>query len=227
MKKLFAALVSIVAALAAAAQTTSQNATTLNPTTPTITFDRLWEASTPQEYLFTVKSGGTATYLSRNPTRAPEDGSEKDPDYTLDFTLSARNRDKIFKLAQEANYFNGNFDFTKHAVANTGRKTLTYADPSRHFQTVFNHSENKPVQELAHLFLAISNTIEFGRKLQFKYKYDKLGLESELQGMEMAAEGGNLAEVQLIAPTLQKIADDSSVLNIARKRAKHLLDMGK
>ena len=220
MKTLFAILV--VLTIGASAQNPPAN-----PAMPTITFDRLWEASTPQEYVFTVKSGGTATYLSRNPTRAPEDGSEKDPDYQLEFTMSARNREKVFKLAEQANYFNGNFAFTKHPVASTGRKTLTYADPSRHFQTVFDYSETKPIQELAHLFLAISNTIEYGRKLQFKYKYDKLGLESELQGMEMASEGGNLAEIQLIAPTLQKIADDSSVLNIARKRAKHLLETGK
>ncbi|HEX2329855.1 MAG TPA: hypothetical protein VHN74_14100 [Candidatus Angelobacter sp.] len=222
MTKFLAILVSFFSVLAALAQSAPGI-----PAIPTITFDRLWEASTPQEYTFTVKSGGTATYVSRNPTRAPEDGSEKDPDYQLEFTLSPNTRDKIFKLAQEANYFDGNFDFTKHAVASTGRKTLSYADQSRHFQTVFNHSENKPVQELAQLFLAISNTIESGRKLQFKHKYDKLGLESELQGMETAAEGGNLAEIQLIAPTLQKIADDSSVLNIARKRAKHLLGMKK
>ena len=222
MKTLSAILTGLILSVAALAQNPPEN-----PTLPTITFDRLWEAATPQEYIFTVKSGGTATYVSRNPTRAPEDGSEKDPDYTLDFTLSARNRDKVFKLAEQANYFDGNFAFTKHAVASTGRKTVTYADQSRHFQTVFDYSENKPVEELAHLFLAISNTVESGRKLQFKYKYDKLGLESELQAMETAAEGGNLAEIQLIAPLLQKIAADSSVLNIARKRARHLLDIGK
>jgi len=222
MKTFLAILMSFVFGLAALAQDGPASATI-----PTITFDRLWEAATPQEYVFTVKSGGTATYVSRNPTRAPEDGSEKDPDYQIEFTLSANNRDKIFKLAEQANYFVGNFDFTKHAVANTGRKTLSYADPTRHFQTVLNHSESKPVQELANLFLAISNTIESGRKLQFKYKYDKLGLESELQGMEMTAESGNLAEIQLIAPMLQKIADDTSVLNIARKRAKHLLEIRK
>jgi hypothetical protein len=76
---------------------------------------------------------------------------------------------------------------------------------------------------LAHLFGGISNTIEFGRKLEFKHKYDKLGLEGELKAMENAVENHNLAELQLIAPTLQSIADDSSVMNIARARARRLL----
>ena len=36
-------------------------------------------------------------------------------------------------------------------------------------------------------------------------------------------ENHNLAELQVIAPALQSIADDSSVMNIARQRAKRLL----
>ena len=108
-------------------------------------------------------------------------------------------------------------------MANTGEKTLTYADQTRHFQTTYNHSENKAIQQLTAFFQGISSTIEFGRKLQFKHKYDKLGLEDELKAMEDAADSHNLNEIQIIAPTLKSIADDDSVLNIARRRARHLL----
>jgi hypothetical protein len=214
---------------------------TLHPTIPTVTFDSIWEASTPQEYTITVRSDGPSTYLSRNPygqvqqedkrsdkrwegtEKAAAPSQEKDPDFHIEFTISPGTAQRIFKDAEQANYFNGSFDFTKHAVANTGRKTLTYADPSRYFQTTFNLSENKAVADLARLFLGISNTVEFGRKLEFKHKYDKLGLESDLKAMEDAMEYHNLAELQLISPTLQSIAEDVSVLNIARTRAKHLL----
>ena len=94
-------------------------------------------------------------------------------------------------------------------MANTGHKTLTYADPVRYFETTFNFSDHKAVDDLARLFQAISNTIEFGRKLEFKHKYDKLGLEGDLKAMEDAMECHNLAELQVIAPTLRSIADDS------------------
>jgi len=40
--------------------------------------------------------------------------------------------------------------------------------------------------------------------------------------MENADEGHNLAELKIIAPTLESIAEDSTVLNIARQRAKKL-----
>ena len=73
----------------------------------------------------------------------------------------------------------------------------------------------------------ISTTIEHGRKLQFLHRFDKLGLEDELKGMENAVENHNLAELQIIAPTLKSIADDTTVLNIARQRAKRLLAKAK
>lgn len=41
----------------------------VNPIEPTITFDLLWEAATPQNYTITVASSGKAKYVSRNPTR--------------------------------------------------------------------------------------------------------------------------------------------------------------
>ena len=193
-----------------------------NPAVPTITYDRVWEAYTPQEVTFTVESTGPARYLSRNPFKTP-DQRETDPDFTLEFTMSAATRDKIFRDAKEANYFHGDFTFKKHAVSSTGKKSLTYADQSRHFETTYDYSENKAIEEITNIFQGISNTIEHGRKLQYLRRFDRLGLEEELKGMESLAENGYLAEVQLIAPTLESIANDPAILNIARQRARRLL----
>lgn len=198
-----------------------------NPAVATVSYDCLWEAATPQEFTITVKADGPTTYLSRNPVAPKDPNAAQDPDYQLEFTMSDANRNKIFRLAQQANYFNGNFEYTKHQMANTGKKTLTYSDPSRHFQTVYNYSDSKPIQELNDLFQGISITLEHGRKLAFKHKYDKLGLEAELKSTEDAAQSRYLVEVQVIAPVLQSIADDPTVLNIARQRAKRLLAKAK
>ena len=194
------------------------------PPEPTITFDRYWEDATPQDFTITLKSSGEASYVSRDPTRVDKDSASPDPDYTMEFTMSPANRDRAFTLAKQANYFQGNFDF-KHKVANTGKKTLTYADPIRHFQTTYNFSENKNIDEITKLFMGISSTIEHGRKLQFLRRFDKLSLDTELKGMEEMAQTGYLLEIQIIAPTLQNIVNDTSVLNMARQRAKHLLAM--
>jgi hypothetical protein len=193
-----------------------------NPTLPTITFDRVWEAYKPQNVTITVQATGPARYISRNPF-TPPDQTGADPDYTLDFTLSSRNQKKLFDDARAANYFNGDFGYKKHVVASTGKKTLTYSDPVRHFSTTYDYSENKAIQEITNLFSGIANTIEHGRKLVYLHRFDKLGLEDELKAMEDAAQSHNLAELHVIAPTLKSIADDATVLNIARQRAKRLL----
>jgi hypothetical protein len=197
-----------------------------NPAIPVVTFNCLWEAATPQNYTVTVHSTGTARYVSNNPARPAED-KDADPEYSIEFFMSAPNRTKVFALAQQAGYFNGEFDYKKHTLANTGRKTLTYADLSRNFQTTFNWSENMAIDQLTRLFTGISSTIEHGRKLAFLHRYDKLGLEDELKGMENEAKSGYLAELQIIGPTLESIASDASVLNIARARAGRLLELSR
>ena len=197
-----------------------------NPAIPTVTFNCLWEAATPQDYTITVRSTATARYVSTNPLRSVEDRAEN-PDYDMEFTLSTPGAAKVFALATQAKYFDGDFDYKKHAVADTGKKTLTYADMVRHFQTTYSWSENPAIDQLSRFFQGLSSTIESGRKLQFLHRFDKLGLEAQLKAMEDEAQNGYLAELQVIAPVLQSIASDASVMNIARQRARRLLELGK
>src|SRR5438309_11540380 len=100
-----AGLILFLLALTAALALLGQNAQQ-NPVLPTITFDRVWEAYTPQNVTITVQATGPAKYVSRNPF-TPPDQTGADPDYLLDFTLSSRNQEKLFRDAREANYFNG------------------------------------------------------------------------------------------------------------------------
>jgi hypothetical protein len=191
--------------------------------TPSITFERIWEDFTPQSVTITVSANGAAKYASRTPGKNNDDADE----FHTEFTMSQDRCDKLFRYAAEANYFQGDFTFKKHAVASTGKKTLTYVDASRHFNTTYDYSEHKAIQEITSIFMGLSNTIEHGRKLQFLRRFDKLGLESELKVMEDAAESHNLVEIQLIAPTLESIAEDHAILNIARQRAHRLLAKAK
>jgi hypothetical protein len=198
-----------------------------NPDIPTIKFECVWEAAMPQDYVIVAKNLGGATYLSRNPTlsNAPQGTTPFLPDYYIAFTLSPFNLSRIFKLTQQANYFNGDFDYKKHRMANTGTKTLTYADPARHFETAYNWSENNAIDQLTRIFEGISNTLEHGRKLEYLHRYDRLGLEAELKAMEDAAQSHFLEEIQAIRPALESIAGDSAVMNIARQRARRLLNL--
>ncbi len=190
---------------------------------PVITFDLYWEAATPQNFTITMDMNGKSHYVSRSPTRPPEGSDEPEPNYELDFTMSSANCRRILQLAKELNYFNGNFDYTQHKIANTGKKTLTYADSSQSFHTTYNFSENKAVEEITQIFQGISNTVEHGRKLQFMRRFDKLALASELQAMEGMLQSHYLAELQIIAPILKNISNDPNLMHLARQSASRLL----
>ena len=202
-----------------ALQNGSQNSTAA----PSITFDRLWEQ------FHATERDADGRGKRRWKIQVAESGKNRDDvdDFQTDFTVSPGCRDKLFRYAKEANYFDGDFTFKRHVVASTGKKTLSYSDPARHFSTTYDYSENRAIQEITNILSGISNTIEHGRKLVFLHRFDKLGLEDELKAMEDAAESHNLAEVQIIASTLKSIADDTTVLNIARQRAKKLLAKAK
>ena len=194
-----------------------------NTTVPTVTFDVFWEQATPQQYTISVQATGETRYLSRNPTKPPDENGVQGDDYETHFTMSAGTRDKIFSLTEQASYFNGDFDYKKHTIANTGKKTLTYTDPARRFLTTYNWSENPAVDQLTRTFQGISTVIEHGRKIRFLHRFDKLGLESELKAMEEQFAGHYLTELQAISPTLEDVANDPAILHIARERAKRLL----
>jgi hypothetical protein len=194
-----------------------------NSVVPTVIFDVVWEPATPQQYTITVQATGETRYISRNPTKPADENGIQGEDYETHFAMSAGGREKIFRLCEQARYFNGDFDYKKHAVANTGKKTLSYADSNQRFATTYNWSENAAVDQLTRMFQGISNVIEHGRRIQFLRRFDKLGLEAELKAMEDQSAGHFLNELQVIAPTLESIANDPAVLNIARQRAKRLL----
>jgi len=81
------------------------------------------------------------------------------------------------------------------------------------------------VQQLTTLFQSVASTMEFGRRLTYFHRYQKLALDDELKRMEDQAKRGELAELQAVSPVLQDIYDDNSVINVVRARARRIMDM--
>jgi hypothetical protein len=190
----------------------------------TITFTLDFPGSAPDHYSITVEASGHAAYLSGG---KPNAGSDADSDsgepFHYEFTISDSNRTRIFDLASRARYFTGDINYSKHAVASTGSKTLSYKDQQRTTHAAYNYTTNQPVQQLTTIFQNISTTLEFARRLQFEHKYQKLALDEELKRMEEAARQNSLEEVQAVAPILKQILADPSVINVTRARAERLL----
>ena len=77
------------------------------------------------------------------------------------------------------------------------------------------------------LFQNVAATLEYGRRIAYFHRYQKLALDDELKRMEAQARSNELSELQAVQPILQEVFDDTSVINVVRARAKRLVEMGK
>ena len=188
------------------------------PTLPTVGFSCDFPGSDPAHYVISVSSDGHGNYSS-NGKLNPD--SESDQSFTLQFTAPQPTVTRIFDLAQKAHYFEGNIDAKRKNIASTGEKTLSYVDGKKSTSASYNYSTVPAVQELTTVFQNLSSMLEFGRRLEYDLRYQKLAIDEELQRMQEALTAPSDAAV--VAPILEKIVNDSSVLNGARARAQRLL----
>jgi len=193
------------------------------PSTAVVTFTLDFPGSDPPHYTIAIDAGGHGSYESTVP--AEEDASEQT--YRTEFEVSAVNRDRIFEWAKQAQYFAGKIDSGKRNLAFTGTKMLSYQDGQRSFTARYNYSALDPVRQLTALLQSVASTLDYGRRLTYYHHYQKLALDDELKHMEVQARNNELSEIQAVAPVLQEIIEDASVINVVRARAKELLATGK
>lgn len=191
------------------------------PDQPVVTFTLDFPGSQPEHYSLRIQSDGTARYESSG--RLSPDSEEADS-FDLDFTASAETRQRIFELAAKAGYFQKDLDSHHKNIAFTGKKTLTYKDAKRKGESTYNYTSQSAAQELTGLFQNLSSTLEFGRRLHYDHRYQKLALDEELKRMEEMTRTSPPVELTAIAPILQRIMGDSTVMNVTRARAQRLLE---
>jgi len=199
------------------------NAQTSASVKPTVTFTLDFPASNPSHYSISIAQDGHGAYQSS----ARDSPDSADDSYESQFDISAANRDRIFALARQAEYFAGKIDSGNRKLAFTGTKTLSYEDDRRNNRAAFNYSAIAAVQQLTAFFQGLGSTLDYGRRLSYSHHYQKLALDEELKQMEAQAQNGELSEIGAIAPVLQEIYDDPSVINVVRARAQRLIEMGK
>ena len=187
---------------------------------PTVTFTLDFPGANPSHYEIVVNTDGKGSYSSNG--QLSRDSEPTDP-AALEFTISENIRAQIFDLAKKAHYFDGKIDSGRKNLANTGNKTLIYKDASHSSQATYNYSPVQSVQDLTAIFQGLSTTLEFGRRLTWFRKYQKLALDEDLKRMEQMQREKNLGDLHAISDVLKSIADDASVMNVSRARALRLL----
>jgi hypothetical protein len=139
------------------------------------------------------------------------------------FTISTATASRIFALTHKLNNFNIPCASKAKNIADTGKKTLTYAGPDGTSSCTYNYSEDKDVQTLTSLFQGIVETLDEGRELARLHRYDRLGLDGALAELAQQVSDGHALELGSIADTLRSIAADTEVMQRVQARAKVLL----
>jgi hypothetical protein len=213
--------IGILALLGLGAPARSQQTSSSSNRAPaTVTFMLDFPHSNPEHYSISIDQSGRARYECS--AQVAQDSEPQS--YQTEFDLSAGSREKIFAWAKQAQFFSRDVDSKNGKLAFTGTKVLSYRDGQHAYTARYNYSTLAPVKELTVFFQDLAATLEFGHRLAYDHRYEKLALDSELKQMESQAKNGELKEIQSVAPVLQEIVADPSVLNGVRARAKELLE---
>jgi hypothetical protein len=200
-----------------------QTANASAASTAMVTFTLDFPESNPAHYSIAVDATGHARYEC---VGTIAEDSEEQP-YRVEFQASAGSREKIFDWAKRAQYFAGKIDSGNNKLAFTGTKLLSFQDGQRSNTARYNYSNLSAVQQLTELFQRMGGTLDYGRRLSYYHRYQKLALDDELKRMETQARNNELDEIRGVTPVLQEIFEDASVINVVRARAKELIEMGK
>ena len=185
-----------------------------------LSFTLDFPGANPSHYEIVIAKDGHGSYTSNGKFDEKSDPADPAP---FEFVVSENIRTQVFDLAKRAHYFTGKVDSGLKNIANTGAKTLAYKDAGHNSQATYNYSLLQPVGQLTSIFQNLSTTMEFGRRLNYLHKYQKLALDNELKRMEQLRQENSLGDVQAIAPVLQDIGNDPSVMKVSRARALRLL----
>ncbi|HVB85696.1 MAG TPA: hypothetical protein VNK23_03405 [Candidatus Dormibacteraeota bacterium] len=189
----------------------------LAQTTPvsgaTVTFRKVFKSSYPEFVEIKVAENGACTadirQLSDDPSPQP-------------FQLSQSVVQRIFDLAGDLHDFNG-VDLEIHRrIANLGEKTFIYQNGSQLYQTTFNYSTNPSATQILDLFENLTREEIDISDLQRTMRYDKLGVYDVIQRVEQDYDQKSIPDPAELLPDLDRLAADTTLLNIARDRARTL-----
>jgi hypothetical protein len=181
-------------------------------------------------FTLTVHADGTAIYeasvrpeVPRYSPYAATIGAQPDIQVTANVTLTPATTMKLFdEVRSTHNFANGCASKAKN-IASSGKKTLTYTAEAGTATCAYDYTEDKTIYALTSTFEAIAFTLDEGRKLENKHRYDRLALDPETEYLVNAVQAGNAVELATIAPTLRSLADDPQLLERVRTRAAKLL----
>jgi hypothetical protein len=181
----------------------------------TITYRKVFKGSSPEFIEVKVSENGGNSYdlrlLSEDPDPQP-------------FEVSPALRAKIFELAGQLRNFKGAQLDVKRRIANLGEKTFVYQRGSESNEAKFNYTTDQAASQLQLIFEGLARQQEHLRTLLHRMRYDRLGVNNALLSFEADFDRHIIPEPERLIPTLEQLAGDSRYVDIARQRARNLIE---
>jgi hypothetical protein len=178
----------------------------------------------PSHWVLTLNPDGTghfwSEHLKMEQAAAPGQPSPP-PSVDRDIKVSAAFAGHVFEEARRHRLFAEECE-SHMKVAFQGWKKLSYRGPGGEGSCRFNYSKDKGIEELGESLVAVAETILEGSRLDWLLRYDRLGLDREMDYVVEGAGDGRLLEMGTIRGVLERLAGDESVLERVRKRARTL-----
>jgi hypothetical protein len=180
-----------------------------------LSFRKVFKSSTPEYTEIRVRQSGPCTY----DLRSLADAADPQP-----LEVSTTLREKMFALAAQLQNFRGADLDIKRRIANLGEKTFRYERGSEVYEAHFNYTMNTAANQLLHIFEGLARQQDLMNTLTRRMKYDRLGVNDALTQLDSDFQRKLLPEPEAMLPALERIANDTRFVDIARQRARALVE---
>jgi hypothetical protein len=178
---------------------------------------------TPSHWTMTLYPDGSGHFRADSGVPGSGFKAEKDPPLVdRDIRVNAQFAARVFLIAQRHKLFSNPCE-SHMKVAFEGWKRLSYSGPDGEGACEFNYSKDAEIQALGDSLVSVAATINEGARLESLLQHDRLGLDKEMEYIVEAAGAGRLQQICAIRGILQRLAEDESVLDRVRTRARMLL----
>jgi hypothetical protein len=179
---------------------------------PSLFYSRSFPGSKPDYIQIVVEKSGDAVYQEA-----------VDDDLPLKFKLNAEDTTAIYDLAAKLDHFKHPLE-SNLKVAFMGAKTFRYVDGDAKTEVKFNYSEDQSAQQLQDWFERMAESAQRRIDLERAAKYDHLGVDQALNGLEESFENGRVIAPEQYLPMLDRVAKNETYMHQARAKAAELAE---
>jgi hypothetical protein len=178
---------------------------------PRIVYTKVFPGSSPAYVWIAVERSGAAAFKM---------SEEDDPDK---FQIEESAATEVFDLASKLDHFNRPLE-AGLKVANMGMKTFRWEDGAARTEAKFNYSADESAKALQDWFERITETEVLLAQLKRATRYDKLGVNAVVVGIQSSWDRKRLVGAAQFLPLLEAVAKNETIIHMARERAAQLVD---